>query len=203
MATPDKSQTDKDAEVKVQEIRKVADKVQEKMHKSFQNVTTAILTIATFAAGVTFNILLKPADAGGPPRAVIYLSYANSLFCAAIMGCALIMLSIELVGHTVSERVRQKIIKTFKHGEKGSAGHSVGTKYPHLAMAILSFEIVFVGTILYVAIFFLLYSTSLFLGVRGPLILALVLYGFFGLVLFLSMVIFVLYYTLLAWTEDW
>ena len=68
-------------------------------------------------------------------------------------------------------------------------------------MAILSFEIVFVGTILYVAIFFLLYSTSLFLGVRGPLILALVLYGFFGVVLFLSMVIFVLHYTRLAYRE--
>jgi hypothetical protein len=68
-------------------------------------------------------------------------------------------------------------------------------------MAILSFEIVFVGTILYVAIFFLLYSTSLFLGVRGPLILALILYGFLGLVLFLSMYIFVLAYALLAWTE--
>jgi hypothetical protein len=126
MVTPAKSQTDQNAEVKAvapevqvkmhndtdeiqEKLHKAADKVQEKMHKSFQNVSTAILTIATFAAGVTFNILLKPADAGGPPPAVIYLSYANSLFCAAIMGCTLIMLSIELVGHSVSETVRRRI----------------------------------------------------------------------------------------------
>ena len=126
-------------------MHETADKVQEKMYNSFRNVSTAILTIATFAAGVTFNILLKPADAGGPPPAVIYLSYANSLFCAAITGCALIMLSIELVGHSVSETVRerintrlkqieaaiQRINKTFKHSGKGSANNSAKKRVEH------------------------------------------------------------------------
>ena len=39
------------------------------------------------------------------------------------------------------------------------------------------------------AIFFWLYSTSLFLDVKGPFILALVLYGFFDVLIFFSIVI--------------
>jgi hypothetical protein len=138
-----------------------------------------MLTIATFAAGITFNILLKPGDGGQPTPALVYLSYANSLFCAVLVGCALINISIELC--------RNSVDKLGRLGWKEVKEHKIRRIWAHdtLAELILSVETGVVGTILFIGIFFLLYSTSLFLQVQGPLILGLVLYGLFGVLVLL------------------
>ncbi|KAE9367914.1 hypothetical protein N431DRAFT_471300 [Stipitochalara longipes BDJ] len=60
-----------------------------------------MLTVSTFASAITFNIILKPSDGDSPFLALLYLSYANSLFCGAIMGCVLIKVSIELCKSSV------------------------------------------------------------------------------------------------------
>jgi hypothetical protein len=51
-------------------------------HKSYDNVMNAMLTVSTFAAAITFNIILKPNINGEPAPGLLYLSYANALFCS-------------------------------------------------------------------------------------------------------------------------
>jgi len=65
-------------------------------HKSYDNVMNAMLTVPTFAAAITFNIILKPNINGEPAPGLLYLLYANALFCGTIMGCILINVTIEL-----------------------------------------------------------------------------------------------------------
>jgi hypothetical protein len=45
-------------------------------HESYDNVMNAMLTVSTFAAAITFNIILKPNIDGEPAPGLLYLSYA-------------------------------------------------------------------------------------------------------------------------------
>jgi hypothetical protein len=65
-------------------------------YKSYKDPASAMLTIATFAATITFTIILIPRDNGQTTPGLIYLAYANSLFCGGIIGCVLITIAIEL-----------------------------------------------------------------------------------------------------------
>lgn len=82
-----------------------------------------MLTVSTFASGITFNLILKPS--GNPPALVqLYLSYANSLFCGAIMGCVLIKVSIELCKSSVDyvTKWREKVEKVKPQDSKWKQG---------------------------------------------------------------------------------
>jgi hypothetical protein len=151
---------------------------EDKLHEAFEGIVAVMLTIATFAAGVTFNLLLKPSNPSPPTRAFIFLAYANALFCAALIGCALVHVSIELVRYSFDEA--QKL--------KGKCAHKSDEivnwiwENDDAARFILGVETSVVGAILFVAVYLLLYSSSLFLQVRGPLILGSVLYGILGVI---------------------
>ena len=138
---------------------------EDKLHEAFESVATAMLTIATFAAGITFNLLLKPSNPSPPTRAFIFLAYANALFCAALMGCALVKISIELVRHSFDAAQKLK--------SKGEDAHTSERiirliwNNKGVARFILSLETSVVGAILFVAIYLLLYSSSLFCRLEG------------------------------------
>ena len=65
-------------------------------YNSYKDPASAMLTIATFAATITFNIILTPRANGQATPGLDLLAYANSLFCGCIIGCILITIAIEL-----------------------------------------------------------------------------------------------------------
>jgi hypothetical protein len=73
--------------------------------KSFKEPVTAMLQVATFAAAITFNIVLTPRDGQDTPG-LVYLGYANSLFCGGIIGCVFIIITTEIC-HGALNRERQ------------------------------------------------------------------------------------------------
>lgn len=151
---------------------------EDKLHESFEGVAAAMLTISTFAAGITFNLLLKPSNPSPPTRAFIFLAYANALFCAALMGCALIKISIELIRYSFDPAQKLKDKAEISQPSEGII--SFIREHDRMPTFVLGLETSVVGAVLFVAIYLLLYSSSLFLQVRGPLILGSILYGTFG-----------------------
>jgi hypothetical protein len=137
-----------------------------------------MLTLSTFAAGITFNLLLKPSNPSPPTRAFIFLAYANALFCAALVGCALVMVSVELVRHSFDPvykyKQQQGDLYIVRSVLAFIGDHEDAARY------ILGIETSVVAAILFVAIYLLLYASSLFLQVPGPLIVGSILYGIFG-----------------------
>jgi hypothetical protein len=176
-STPDKKKQLHEA---CQTLAKALDKAakEDKLHDSFESVAKAMLTLSTFAAGITFNLLLKPSNPSPPTRAFIFLAYANALFCAALVGCALVMVSVELVRHSVDPVYKYKKQKGDLYIVRSVltfiGGHEDAARY------ILGIETSVVAAILFVAIYLLLYASSLFLRVPGPLIVGSILYGIFG-----------------------
>jgi hypothetical protein len=67
--------------------------------ESYKEPIKAMLAIATFAGAITFSIILTPRD--NPTHAIKELAYANSLFFVVIMGCVLIIVSIEVTADLV------------------------------------------------------------------------------------------------------
>lgn len=117
-------------------------------------------SIATFAAGVIFSVILKSTSTGPAPPALIYLSYTNSLLLPCIIGCAIIRISIEI----------------FKKKKKFAEN-------PKLASKILTLETVIVGALLVIALYLALYSTALFLDVWRPFMVGSVLYLLIGIII--------------------
>ncbi|PMD30157.1 hypothetical protein L207DRAFT_520532 [Hyaloscypha variabilis F] len=177
-STPDKKK--QELHEACQTLAKALDRAakEDKLHDAFESVAKAMLTLSTFAAGITFNLLLKPSNPTPPTRAFIFLAYANALFCAALVGCALLMVSIELVRHSFDP-----VYKWDKNEEGSDEAGDVITlivDHPDAARFILAVETSVVAAILFVAIYLLLYASSLFLQVPGPLIVGSILYGIFG-----------------------
>lgn len=170
-------------------------------HEAHDNISTAMLTVSTFASAITFNIILKPSDGDSPALALLYLSYANALFCGAIMGCVLIKISIELcktsldyVGewkeHVKGLVVKDPIVDTFI--ELGvvdpidafviwlSTADDAAQMMTSIGHWILGVETTIVGAILFVAIYFLFLSCKFFLEINGPFLAGTIIYAFFG-----------------------
>jgi hypothetical protein len=63
---------------------------------SYLHPAEAMLAAATFAGSITFTVLLAPRDGAGPIPGINELAYASSLFLGSMMGCILIIASIEL-----------------------------------------------------------------------------------------------------------
>ena len=83
-------------------------------YKSYKDPASAMLTIATFAATITFTIILTPRDNGQTTPGLIYLAYANSLFCGGIIGCVLITIAIELCHDSEILKDRRKELEENK-----------------------------------------------------------------------------------------
>jgi len=83
-------------------------------YKSYKDPASAMLTIATFAATITFTIILTPRDNGQTTPGLIYLAYANSLFCGGIIGCVLITIAIELCHDSEILNDRRKALEENK-----------------------------------------------------------------------------------------
>jgi hypothetical protein len=161
-----------------------------------------MLTIATFAATITFTIVFTPGQSGQTTPGLTLLAFANSLFCGAIIGCVVITIGIEL--HTFQRSRMGQLKEAKERAEKKMNPETVTGWYEWvwLRTAINSYNLLnkfqgsmswvvqisagIVGSMLYVAFYLMLYSTCLFLQYNGPFILGSVLYIFFGVVALVS-----------------
>lgn len=62
----------------------------------YRNPVNGMLLAATFAGTVTLGIILTPRDTSTSIPGIAELAYASSLFLGSVMGCILIIASIEL-----------------------------------------------------------------------------------------------------------
>jgi hypothetical protein len=73
-----------------------------KIHDSYTGPVNAMLQVATFAGAITFTVVLAPRDGDHETRGLAEIAYANSLFIGGIMGCVLIIISIELYDASIN-----------------------------------------------------------------------------------------------------
>jgi hypothetical protein len=135
--------------------------------------------VATFAGAITFSIILTPSNADDRQATIPglnLLTYANSLFCGAIIGCIFVITGVGIV-QTMQQR---HYIHKGTLEQKPLLG--ISARFLHL---ILFFLIHFVAGMsalsIYIAFYLMLYSTRLFLGYDGPFILVTLIYGVLGL----------------------
>jgi hypothetical protein len=76
---------------------------------SYKEPIKAMLGIATFAGAITFSIILTPRD--NPTHTIKELAYANSLFFVVIMGCVLIIVSIEVTADLLALEKKMEHVK--------------------------------------------------------------------------------------------
>jgi hypothetical protein len=167
---------------------------EEDEHEDYDHISTSMLTVSTFASAITFNIILKPSGSNPPAQALLYLSYANSLFCGAIMGCVLIKVTIELCKATLDYVDQWK-----KEAEEPVPAQKFlywlyftldsSDTMESIAHWLLGLETMVVLAILFVALFLLLLSCKFFLQINGPFIAGTIIYGFFGLLVILFVAI--------------
>jgi hypothetical protein len=62
----------------------------------YKDRATALLQVSTFAATITFTIILTPRDNGQTTPGLVQLAYANALFCGAIIGSVFVIVGIEI-----------------------------------------------------------------------------------------------------------
>jgi len=156
----------------------------------YKDPATAMLTIATFAATITFTITLAPRQGGETATGLNLLAFANSLFCGAIIGCILIIIGIELSVWSRTEQARVKAMNQMRNsGQRswlGCAWMRSFDTFEDSMLWIVQITAGFVGTMFYVAFFLLLYATRLFLQYDGPFILGSIFYLLFGLIALIS-----------------
>lgn len=148
----------------------------------YKDRADSLLQVATFAGAITFTIILTPNSAGGSQGAILgfkLLTYANSLFCGAIIGCIFVITGVGICKtgqqiyyiYNVESTTLQpdKKIHNWLPRLPLKMGHLI-----HLVAGLSALSI-------YVAFYLLLYATRLFLGFDGPFILATLIYGVLGL----------------------
>jgi hypothetical protein len=62
----------------------------------YRNLINSLLLASTFAGTVTLSIILTPGNNNSTIPGIVELAYAGSLFLGGIMGCILIIMSLEL-----------------------------------------------------------------------------------------------------------
>jgi uncharacterized membrane protein len=147
-------------------------------YDSYKAPASAMLAIATFAAAITFNIILTPRDNGQAIPGLDLLAYANSLFCGSIVGCILITVAIELSNH--SKDFNETRVKN-RQGKKNTIFY-IGRFFlqiPGLSWFI-TIVVGVVGVMLQVAFYLMIYATRLYLKYDNPFILGTAIYFGFG-----------------------
>jgi uncharacterized membrane protein len=173
--------------------------------ESYKEPIKAMLGIATFAASITYTTILTPREQSTP--AIAELAYANSLFFGVIMGCVLIIVSIEInctlieiERETKEIKDKEKALKTkeIKDEEKVVEEYAItyllqqitkirGHKRVHTFIHkwLIPLEVWVVAVTLFTAFFLMLHASSLFLQYNGPFIVGSVLYLGLGAVAFI------------------
>jgi hypothetical protein len=167
--------------------------------ESYQEPIKAMLGIATFAGAITFSIILTPRD--NPTHAIKELAYANSLFFVVIMGCVLIIVSIEVTADlVVLEKKVQDVEDTLL--DKGmqltwenlssilspidiTVGRHFRSVRPFIERVLIPFGVGIVGAMQFTAFYLMLHASLLFLHYNGPFIFGTVLYVTIGVLTFL------------------
>jgi hypothetical protein len=193
------------------DISNLIEKLPEESHpcESYKEPIKAMLAIATFAGAITFSIILTPR--GSPTHAIKELAYANSLFFVVIMGCVLIIVSIEVTADLVALEKKVKVAKdTVLDIEKGkeftweslkniSPQHKSGrlssieitiAKHfgwfrPFIGGFFIPFGVGIIGAMQFTAFYLMLHASLLFLQYNGPFILGTVLYVTIGVLTFI------------------
>lgn len=186
----------------------------------YKNRATALLAVSTFAATITFSIILTPRDSGQATPGLAPLAYANSLFCGAIVGCVFVVNGLEIVDmqqtminvlktkldvtddtgsraifhwyNTIAEieRVKDAINKKCK-GELRKYAYKLLLLSHHMWIPIVRVVASFVGLSLFVGFYLMIYVTRLFLQYDGPFILGTTIYMIIGIL------------AIVAWTWYW
>jgi Ca2+/Na+ antiporter len=117
--------------------------------------------MSTFAATITYTTILSPRSVS--TRGISELAYANSLFFGVMMGCVLIIASIET----------NDFLNKTTHGENKG-----------LPRWVILTEFGLVSTTLFVAFYLMLHASMLFLQYNGPFILGSCLYLICGVLVF-------------------
>jgi hypothetical protein len=167
--------------------------------ESYKEPIKAMLGIATFAGAITFSIILTPRD--NPTHAIKELAYANSLFFVVIMGCVLIIVSIEVTADLV---VLEKKVKNVE-GTLLDRGMQLTWENlrsilspidiivvrhfrrvrPFIERFLIPFWVGIVGAMQFTAFYLMLHASLLFLHYNGPFIFGTVLYVTIGVLTFL------------------
>jgi hypothetical protein len=167
--------------------------------ESYKEPIKAMLAIATFAGAITFSIILTPRD--NPTHAIKELAYANSLFFVVIMGCVLIIVSIEVTADLV---VLEKKVKDVEGTlrDKGvqptwenlrsilspidiTVVRHFRRVRPFIERFLIPFWVGIVGAMQFTAFYLMLHASLLFLHYNGPFIFGTVLYVTIGVLTFL------------------
>jgi hypothetical protein len=150
----------------------------------YKDRATALLQVSTFAATITFTIILTPRDNGQTTPGLVQLAYANALFCGAIIGSIFVIIGIEIAN-------AQPAITKSTLNTKSTMNRSWVMKLAQ-AMALLVVEDMktllglvhivagFVGLSLFAAFYIMIYATRQFLQYDGPFILGTVIYAVLG-----------------------
>jgi hypothetical protein len=167
--------------------------------ESYKEPIKAMLGIATFAGAITFSIILTPRD--NPTHAIKELAYANSLFFVVIMGCVLIIVSIEVTADLV---ILEKKVKDVEGTllDRGmqltwenlrsilspidiTVGRHFRRVRPFIERFLIPFWVGIVGAMQFTAFYLMLHASLLFLHYNGPFIFGTVLYVTIGVLTFL------------------
>jgi hypothetical protein len=165
----------------------------------YKDRATALLQVSTFAATITFTIILRPRDDGQATPGLVQLAYANALFCGAIIGSVFVIIGIEVANaqaamrelalNTWEERHASPTIGTSEMMSKVARENEEGASRLMGYRASLNFQILlwavkvvagFVGLSLYAAFYVMIYATHLFLQYDGPFIFGTVIYAVLG-----------------------
>jgi hypothetical protein len=168
-------------------------------YDTYKDPVTAMLTMATFAASITFTVVLAPRNSDQPTPGLTELAYANSLLFGGMVGCVLIITTIQLykvsvqqdekwkdtIGSVSKEEFRElrESHKTFRHRWLVDIQSPWSFKISHHEW-IIAAEVAFVAIILFAAFFLMLYASRLFLKYDGPFILGSTIYLVLGIAAF-------------------
>lgn len=166
----------------------------------YKERATAFLQVSTFAATITFTIILTPRNDGQTMPGLEELAYANALFCCAIIGSVFVIIGVDIANAhpTVAKNLAlntilaEKEVKRAREAAKELkeiAIFSILQQGANPPSVLWNFRILlwfvhvvagFVGLSIYAAFFIMIYATRLFLQYDGPFILGTVIYAVLG-----------------------
>jgi hypothetical protein len=127
--------------------------VDKEIWAGYRRIADSMLVATTFAGTVTLTIVLAPRDASTTIPGIKELAYASSFFLGSIMGCILIIVSVEI-------------------GKDDD-----GLWFPmEIWEWVVRIELLVVGCTLLVSFYLLLLASSFFLSYRGPFIISSIFY---------------------------
>ena len=162
--------------------------------RHYKDPAVAMLSIAAFAAAITFTIVLTPRDDPLTSPGLVELAYANSLFCGSIVGCIYVIIGVELCifqrrrrGEVEAKRAEaERMVNDTRNGltELERAWiravyirtHDLLVIFDRWLSVIVQISTAFAGITLYVAFFLMLYATRQYLKYDGPFVLGSALY---------------------------